>query len=147
LEGGGFRFEGRQNPLIAQRTEIHNGKEEKICYASAQCGPISHTGRRLRLGDLIYDIPTTGEKRMTFWNGKEKPIMAAASTKPDPERKSAGRQAPSKTEPEQPNPLPLDKEDPIDSSMHLWVLRLWVVCALVIIGYAVCNYFANWWAK
>jgi len=83
---------------------------------------------------------------MSFWNGKEKPIMASASAKPDPD-KSALRHVQPKSDAGQPNPLPAEKDDPIDSAMHLWVLRLWVLCALVIVSYAICNYLAHWLAK
>jgi hypothetical protein len=38
-------------------------------------------------------------------------------------------------------PAPLD---PIDAANHLWALRLWIVCALIIISYAVVNYLLNW---
>jgi hypothetical protein len=46
-----------------------------------------------------------------------------------------------------PDPLTDGENDPINMSMHVWVLRLWVLCALVIIAYAICNYLASWWAK
>ena len=68
---------------------------------------------------------------MTVWNGKERPVMAALPPKPDPD-------APKNSESE---------NDPINLSMHVWVLRLWVLCALIIIAYSVCNYLASWWAK
>ena len=68
---------------------------------------------------------------MTVWNGKEHPVMAALPSKPDPD-------APNNSDSE---------SDPINLSMHVWVLRLWVLCALIIIAYSVCNYLASWWAK
>jgi hypothetical protein len=69
---------------------------------------------------------------MTYWNGKEQHAMATV---------------PSKPEPDSPKNPQSNEDDPITLSMHVWVLRLWVVCALVIIAYAVCNYLASWWAK
>jgi hypothetical protein len=69
---------------------------------------------------------------MTTWNGKEPHIMTASASKPEPEK---------------PNISEWGDEDPINASMHLWVLRLWIVCALVIIAYAICNYLAHWLAK
>jgi len=36
-------------------------------------------------------------------------------------------------------------EDPVASSIHMWGLRLWIVCALLIVGYAVANYLLNHW--
>jgi hypothetical protein len=38
-------------------------------------------------------------------------------------------------------------EDPIDNAVHLWVLRLWIVCALLCLGYAVANYLLNHFAR
>jgi len=57
--------------------------------------------------------------------------MAAVPPKPDPD----------------PNDTPSDEKDPINLSMHVWVLRLWMLCALVIIAYAICNYLASWAAR
>jgi hypothetical protein len=69
---------------------------------------------------------------MSFWNGQEQHVMTANPSKPDPEK---------------PGSFSSGNEDPIDHSMHLWVLRLWIVCALVIVAYAICNYLANWFAR
>jgi hypothetical protein len=68
---------------------------------------------------------------MISLNGKEHAVMAAVPPKPDPD----------------PNDTPSDEKDPINLSMHVWVLRLWMLCALVIIAYAICNYLASWAAR
>jgi hypothetical protein len=54
---------------------------------------------------------------------------------------------PPKPESDPSQDLPADEKDPINLSMHVWVLRLWMLCALVIIAYAICNYLASWWAR
>jgi hypothetical protein len=57
------------------------------------------------------------------------------------------------------NPLPEQKEkepepmpaatsaDPLDSAVMLWGLRLWLLCALLIVSFAVINYLLNWYAR
>ncbi|HEV3145489.1 MAG TPA: hypothetical protein VGZ47_16470 [Gemmataceae bacterium] len=93
---------------------------------------------------------------MTVWNGKEKLAMAAASSKPNPERGDSSsfradkpmlHSVSAKPEAEPAHPSPVEAEDRINLSMNVWVLRLWVLAALVIITYAICNYLASWWAK
>jgi hypothetical protein len=41
------------------------------------------------------------------------------------------------------SPSPTPNVDPIDGTNHLWALRLWILCALLIVAYALTNYFLN----
>lgn len=43
--------------------------------------------------------------------------------------------------------MPATSADPIDTAAHLWGLRLWFLCALVIVAFAVANYVLNWLVK
>lgn len=56
---------------------------------------------------------------MAQWNGKENGVMTAQS---------------------QP---PAEPEETPTSVVHLWALRLWILCALVIVGAGVANYLLN----
>lgn len=60
---------------------------------------------------------------MYTWNGKEPRLMSS--------------------NPAASGPNPPSNDDPVASSLHMWGLRLWIVCALLIVGYAVTNYFLN----
>lgn len=64
---------------------------------------------------------------MHIWNGKEPRLMSANPSAPD-------------------SGPPLH-EDPVASSVHMWGLRLWVVCAILIVAFALLNYFLNWLTK
>lgn len=64
---------------------------------------------------------------MYIWNGKEPRLMSANPAAPDPTSRPP--------------------EDPVSSSVHMWGLRLWIACAILIVVYAVTNYFLNWLTK
>ena len=43
--------------------------------------------------------------------------------------------------------MPATTADPIDSATMLWGLRLWFLCALIIVAFGVANYLLNWFAR
>ena len=55
-----------------------------------------------------------------------------------------GKKEPEKKEPDS---MPRSTSDPLDAAALLWGLRLWFVCALVIVACAVANYLLNWFAR
>ncbi len=59
-------------------------------------------------------------------------------------RPGTGVNTPPKNAATPPAPCPAD---PIDTATHLWGLRLWMLCALVIVAFAVCNWLLNWGIK
>jgi hypothetical protein len=44
-------------------------------------------------------------------------------------------------------PPPNPSKDPPEMPVMLWGLRLWILAALVIIAFALANYFLNWWVR
>ena len=67
-------------------------------------------------------------------NAKENRIMTSRTMAP--QTIHTNEKAPAPTE-------PASHIDPIDAANHVWTLRLWIVCALVIVSYAVVNYLLN----
>jgi hypothetical protein len=67
-------------------------------------------------------------------NQKENRIMASRTMTP-PAIHASEKAAP-------PAEAPAEV-DPIDIANHVWTLRLWIVCALVIVSYAVVNFLLN----
>ena len=44
-----------------------------------------------------------------------------------------------------PSSTPSEPDKTSDGPLYLFSLRLWIFCALVIVGYGLANYALNWW--
>jgi hypothetical protein len=47
----------------------------------------------------------------------------------------------------EPETMPANTVDPIDSATLLWGLRLWFLCALIIVMFGLASYLLNWYVR